>query len=91
METSVWINLLPALVGAGGVLSLIMAKRERKAAANLSNANAVDIMQKVYSQFVKDTAVEINELKEEIKMLRKVVESYRSSCQGCPNHKNNLL
>ncbi len=88
METSAWLNALPVLLGAGGVVSLLIARKERKAAANLSNTNAVDIMQKVYRQFVKDTALEINELKEEIKMLRKVVENYRSTCSGCPNNKS---
>ncbi|KOS08359.1 hypothetical protein AM493_13830 [Flavobacterium akiainvivens] len=73
------------------MLSLLLARKERRAAANLNNTNAVEIMQKVYQQFVKDTSLEINMLKEEIKRLRKVVERYQSACSGCPNNKNNML
>lgn len=91
MQTSFWIQALPILMGGGGFLSLLMARRERRAAANLNNTNAVEIMQKVYSQFVKDTAIEINMLKEEIKRLRKVVESYKATCNGCPNNKNTTV
>jgi tRNA(Ile2) C34 agmatinyltransferase TiaS len=88
MQTSLLLQALPILVGGGGLLSLFIARKERRAAANLNNTNAVDIMQKVYQQFVKDTAVEINMLKEEIIRLRNVVENYKSVCSGCPNNKN---
>lgn len=91
MQTSLLLQALPILVGGGGLLSLFMARKERRAAADLNTTNAVEIMQKVYQQFVKDTAIEINLLKEEIKRLRKVVESYKSACSGCPNNKNNGL
>jgi hypothetical protein len=91
METALWLQALPVLLGGGGLVSLFMARRERRAAANLNNTNAVEIMQKVYQQFVKDTALEISMLKEEIKTLRRVVENYKSACSGCPNSKNNPL
>jgi flagellar biosynthesis chaperone FliJ len=91
MDASILLQLFPAVLGGSGIISLMLARKERRAAANLSNTNAVDIMQKVYQQFVKDTALEINQLREEIKRLRTVVENYKNTCQECPNHKNNPL
>jgi|GEM_PF-5656996 len=77
--------IISVAFGGGGLLSLILAKKERKAAADMKSANALDIMQKVYQQFVNDTAVEIYQLKEEIKILRAVVEGYKATCDNCPN------
>lgn len=84
---NIMITVMGAVFGGGGVLTFILAKRERKAAADMKSANALDIMQKVYQQFVTDTAIEIHQLKEEIKMLRTVVENYKATCENCPNNK----
>lgn len=75
-----------AVLGGGGLISLLLARKERKSAAQVTEANAIAVMQQVYRQFVSDTASEIGALKEEIKRLRDVVESYRSTCGGCPNN-----
>lgn len=87
-----WVTVLPtvigSIIGTGGLVSLFMARKERKAAQNLTAGNALDIMQKVYAQFVKDTEFEIGQMKEEIRMLRKVVEKYKETCDNCPNKKN---
>lgn len=74
-----------ALFSAGGVATWVLAWREKKAAANLQSGNALDIMQKVYAQFVSDTALEIGQLKEEVKMLRSIVEEYKKTCDNCPH------
>ena len=84
---NILITVMSAVFGGGGILTFILAKRERKAAADMKSANALDIMQKVYQQFVNDTAIEIYQLKEEIKMLRTVVENYKATCENCPNNK----
>lgn len=81
------IDILPYFVSAGGAAAWLAAWRLRKSAADLSSATALDMMQKVYQQFILDTAVEIGQMKEEIKMLREVVESYKSTCDNCPNKK----
>lgn len=78
--------ILSALLGGGGILSLLIARKERKAAASVTEANAIAVMQQVYRQFVSDTAAEIGALKEEIKRLRNAVEGYKASCEGCPNN-----
>jgi hypothetical protein len=86
-----WVDIAPYVAGlfsAGGAVSLIFARKERRAAQDIASGNAVDIMQKVYAQFIKDTAVEIGQLKEEVKMLRAVVESYKQTCDNCPNKNN---
>ena len=84
---NILVTLMSAVFGGGGLLTFILAKRERKAATDMKSANALDIMQKVYQQFVNDTAIEIHQLKEEIKILRAVVESYKATCESCPNNK----
>ena len=90
MNPELW-NIIATLAsvafGGGGLLTFILAKKERKAATDMKSANALDIMQKVYQQFVNDTAIEICQLKEEIKMLRAVVEGYKTTCENCPNKK----
>lgn len=88
MDDNLWHDLFPligALLSGGGILTLAIARKERKAAADLTNANAVEIIQKVYQQFVKDTALEIGQLKEEVRMLREVVQKYKDRCDSCPN------
>ena len=42
--------VLSAVFSAGGLLSLFFARKERKAAAAIKEASAVEIMQKIYTR-----------------------------------------
>lgn len=75
------ISIAPWLVSAGTAVGWIAMQKQR-------SASYTKQVQEIYQQFVQDTSMEIGQLKEEIKMLRKVVESYKETCDGCPNNKN---
>jgi hypothetical protein len=77
-----------AVFGGGGLISLIVARRERQANIDLTDGNAIKVMQEVYKEFAKDTALEIGQMKEEIKMLREIIKKNQLECAGCVNNPN---
>ncbi len=72
--------VFPWVASAGTVIGWVALQKHR-------SASYTKQVQEIYRQFVEDTVVEIGQLKEEIKMLRQVVESYKKKCDGCPNNK----
>jgi len=79
-----------AVFGGGGLISLIIARRERQANIDLTDGNAVKVMQEIYKEFAKDTALEIGQMKEEIKMLREVIKKQQTDCAACYNNPNRI-
>jgi len=77
-----------AVFGGGGLISLILARKERRANIDLTDGNAVKVMQEVYKEFAKDTALEIGQMKEEIRMLREVIKKQQIDCAACVNNPN---
>lgn len=91
-------DLIAIVLGSGGVLSMLYAKRERKAAAqereatakereanaDLLTANVAKVSQEVYNGIIDNLRKEILELKNDVLMLRKIVESYKNTCDNCP-------
>lgn len=73
---------LPYIVGTGGGVSLLLAHNKNK-------ANALEIMQRVYTKFAHDTAMEIGQMKEEIRMLNSILRKHREQCAACPNNEQN--
>lgn len=84
-------DILVIVFGSGGFLSLLYAKRERKAAAKEREANAdliasnvAEVSQKVYQGIISDLKKEVEGLRQEVYMLREVVQSYKQTCDNCP-------
>jgi len=77
-----------AVFGAGGFMSLMLARKERRANVDLTDGNAIKVMQAVYKEFAKDTALEIGQMKEEIRMLREVIKKQQTDCAACVNNPN---
>lgn len=88
MENNFWINIatvvISAMFGSGGVMALRAARKERAANTDLISTNVAEISQKVYKGIIDDLQKEMKMLKEEVFMLRQVVEKYKSKCEGCP-------
>lgn len=92
------IQITSIVLGSGGFLSMLYAKRERKAAAqereatvkereanaDLLTANVAKVSQEVYNGIIDNLRKEILELKNDVLMLRKIVESYKNTCDNCP-------
>lgn len=74
-----------AVFGGGGLISIIVARKQARATINLTDGNAVKVMQEVYKEFAKDTAYEIGQMKEEIRMLREILKRHQETCAACPN------
>lgn len=81
-------QITPYVVSAGGVVAYGLAWQQRKANTNKVNIEISELSQKIYQGIITDLKKEVAELKEEVFMLRKVVESYKEKCEGCPNNKN---
>lgn len=100
MDNNFWQDIAPlvsAVFGGGGLIALILARKERKATlkekeANtvLLEANVAKISQGVYQGIITDLKNEIQGLRNEVFMLREIVESYKSKCEGCPMNNSNL-
>lgn len=79
-NTAIFLTLLNCLFGTAGVFSFLLAYRKSK-------TDIFKVMQDAYRIFIEDTAREIGQLKEEIKMLHDVVKGYKETCDLCINNK----
>lgn len=85
---SQWVSLIiSSLFGGTGIVSLILAKRERRATVSVTEANAVQEMQKAYAQMVIDNEEMKKELKEELRLVKEDLKKYIQQCKICPNNK----
>jgi hypothetical protein len=87
MSLEVLSLILSTVFGSTGIITLFIAKRERKANVSLIEASANLEMQKGYSQFVIDTNNIITELRAEIKQVKVELEMYQKQCRDCLNNK----
>lgn len=81
------IDLTPYLVSAGGAVAWIATWQQRLANTNKVNVEVSKISQGVYQGIIADLKKEIGEMKQEIFMLREILESYKKECDACPNKK----
>lgn len=99
-----WNTIMPivsAALGGGGIISLIIAKKERRAVlrlkeaqADIADANALEKMQSLYSKFMIDYEADrqklnqkISKMEGEIKKLLQINQEQYDNCAGCPNNK----
>lgn len=89
-------EIFPYFVSAGAAYawfreSNLRKANEKKAEADVYSTwreiNRVTIAEQL--ELIKDMKQEMVEMREEIFMLRKIVESYKATCDGCPNNKKN--
>lgn len=85
------VAIISSLIGGGGIISFIRAKQlnkatleEKEANTMLIESNVAKISQGVYQDIIKDLKNEIAGLRNEVFMLREIVENYKSKCEGCP-------
>lgn len=79
--------ILSAVFGGSGLVTWLLAFKERRVKQQIDENKAVAAMQEVYSQFVLDTTNKIDELKKEITKLKKIIENNPPACPTCPNIK----
>lgn len=80
-------EILPYVVSAGGAYAWLRAANLRKSEALKAEIDADNTWRLFYKELVSDMKTEIGELKQEVFMLREIVESYKATCDGCPNNK----
>lgn len=80
MDTVSIFTILNGLFGASGVFAYLKAYKKEK-------TETFQIMQRVYKTFIEDTEKELEQMKQEIKMLHDIVKGYRDKCDACT--KNN--
>lgn len=87
-------EIFPYIVSAGGAYAWLRASKfrrsnEQKAEADVYSSwreiNRTTIAEQL--ELIKDMKREMGEMRQEIFMLREIVESYKASCDGCPNNK----
>lgn len=81
------INVASYVFGAGGVVAWLATWRQRVATTNKVNVEVSELSQKIYQGIIADLKREIGEMKQEIFMLREILESYKKECDACPNKK----
>lgn len=91
MDMEIVTLIVSSLFGATGIVTLLLAKRERRANASLVEANANLEMQKGYAQFVIDTNNIIRDLKIEVKDIKYELQLYKMQCRECSNNKINRV
>lgn len=79
--------IISALFGTTGIITLYLAKRERKAQASIIEANANVEMQKGYAQFVIDTNNLIAGLKAELQEVKNELKACQKQCKECSSNK----
>ncbi len=80
-------EIFPYAVSLGGAYAWFAANKLRQAGLKKANLEVDSGWRQFYKDLVTDMKAEIGEMKQEIFMLQKVVESYKESCDGCPNKK----
>lgn len=80
-------EIFPYLVSAGGAYAWLTARKLRHAQQRKVDIEVETVWREFYKGLVSDMKAEIGELKQQIFMLRKVVESYKETCDNCPNKK----
>jgi hypothetical protein len=83
-------EIFPYVVSAGGAYAWFVANKLRQAGLRKANIEVESSWQMFYKGLVSDMKTEIGEMKQEIFMLRQIVESYKASCDGCPNKKSQV-
>lgn len=81
------IDLTPYVVSAGGAVAWIAAWRQRMANTDKVNIEVSQMSQEIYQGIIADLKREMGEMKQEIFMLREILESYKKECDACPNKK----
>lgn len=81
------IPIITALFGGTGVVSFIAAKRERKAQVQVTEASALQEMQKSYAQFVLDNEKVIDGFRKELSEVKSELQQYKKQCGACSNNK----
>ncbi len=76
MDTPIILTILNALFGATGLFTFFKAWQKEK-------TETFQIMQRVYKTFIEDTERELEQMKQEIKMLHEIVKGYREKCDAC--------
>lgn len=83
-------EIFPYIVSAGGAFAWVAAYNTRKASRRKMELEADAQWQEIYRGIIGDLRLEVGQLKEQIFMLRETVESYKATCDGCPNKKIKL-
>ena len=81
------LQLLPYAVGGGGLFALYISWKTRKSTVEISEASALQEMQKGYAQMVLDNETLKKELRNEIKKLQDQLQKYMEQCAICANNK----
>ncbi|MFN3753303.1 hypothetical protein [Flavobacterium sp.] len=80
-------TIFPYLLGSGGLILFLLSRKQRNANAEVTEASALQGMQKSYQQYVKDNNEVIAELRKEIKEIRGQLKRYINQCKDCSNNK----
>lgn len=78
-------DFMPYIASAGaGAFSYFLTSKLRTANLNKIRVETEAGWQAIYQNIIEDLKKEMGEMKEEIFMLRKIVESYKNTCDNCP-------
>ncbi|WP_294823613.1 hypothetical protein [uncultured Flavobacterium sp.] len=78
-------EIVSYLIPAGGAYAWFAAGRLRKAHIRKADLDADNAWRQFYKDLVSDMKSEISELKQEVLQLKTIVESYKETCNNCPN------
>lgn len=87
MEWALFGKIAPYMVSAGGAVAYGLAWRLRKANTNKVNVEVSKMSQEIYQGIIADLRNEVENLKQQVYMLTKIVEKNKQDCDACPNKK----
>lgn len=83
MSLETLLTIANLLFGGTGVFAFLGARKERIAQSKITEASAVEAMQKVYQQMIIDTNVKMNQMQEEINSLKAALKAQLDKCNNC--------
>lgn len=78
-------DILPYVASAGaGAVSYVVTGKLRQANVKKINVETEAVLQTIYHGIIDELRKEIGDLREQVFMLRETVNSYKNTCDNCP-------